>query len=383
MPAVAELNAERKKRARVRQLKRMALLFVLCLLILAAVYVQPMLEGLSASDLFLEAFATVGKTGSFPVSLVGETARSIEFMNGSVAVLTDSNVQVYSRAGRSSATVQNGFAGGVCRVSGSRGVLYGAGAKRLILFGKGGAQGSVELDYNIISAAVSASGRVAAITYAERHAASVRVFDAKFTPLFTWYSAENQAVALDFSPDANRLCVATIAAEGGGLVSAIKQFSIAGQSELGETRLPETLLVALRYTQEGVLAVGDDRMVYVDEAGALKGSYSYQGKPIARYSLADTGAALALGDYTSERQVSVVSLAKDCTVNFALVVKERILDLFTDGNFTYVLTDSVLSVYNQSGALVNSYPNDSGAVGVTAGGESVYLLMPHLVKRLT
>ncbi|MFA9380605.1 MAG: DUF5711 family protein [Acetanaerobacterium sp.] len=380
---VTELNIERKKRVRMRRIRRLVMLLLLCVLMIAAVYARPLLEGVSVSAFLQEAFGTVGRSGSFPVALVGETASAVYNLGGSAAVLTDTRAAVFSPAGRPSASVQNGFAEGVCKVSGSRAILYGRGAKGITLLGKGGELSSTKLDEIIVTAEVAANGRVAAATPSSRHAACVRVFDSAWNALLTWYSAENQVLSLALSPDASRLAVGTVTAEDGALLSAVKLFSIADQEEICEARLSETLVLALKYVAHGVQAVCDNQVVYLDETGKNTGSYSYGGKPLAAYSFTGSSTALVLGEYKTERQESVVSLGKDGTVNFALVVHEQVRDVYTNAGFTYVLTDTALTVYNQSGQEQFAQPNERGWIAVAANGENLYLLLPHGVEKLT
>ncbi len=382
MATVTELSIERKKRVRTKRMKRLIVLLLLGVLMIAAVYARPMLEGVSVSVFLQEAFGTVGKSGSFPASLVGETARRIYTLDGAAAVLTDTNVQVFSPAGRPYTSVQNRFAEPVVKTNGSRAILYGRGAKGITLFGKSGKLAETELDEIIVTAEVGSNGRVAAATPAMRHAASVRVFDSAFETLFTWYSAENQVLALGLSPDTSKLCVGTVTAQDGALLSAVKMFSIAGQEELCEARFEESLLLALQYTAQGVQVVLDNSTLFMDETGAEKGRYSYAGKPLAAYSFTGGSTALVLGEYKTEHQVSVVSLDQLCNVRFALVLHEPVRDIYTDAQRTYVLTDTALTVYNQSGQAELTQPNTNGWIAVAANGEDVYLLQQHGIEKL-
>lgn len=382
MAQVTELNIERKKRVRNKRLWRLVVLVLLGGAMTAAMYLFPLLEGISFSALMQEAFGTVGRSGSFPVSLIGETASGIYNLGGSAAVLTDTNVQVFSPAGRPYGTVQNGFAEPVLKTSASRAVLYGKGAKGLMLLTKGGKLAQTELDENVITAEVSGNGRVAAATPAARHAASVRVFDPDFNTLFTWYSAENHVLTLGLSADGAKLAVGTVTAQDGALLSFVKQFSVTQQKELCETRLSESLVLSLKYVQHGVQVVADNQTLLINETGEVKQSYPYAGKPLAGYSVTGSSAALVLGEYKSEHQLTVVSLDEQCGVRFALVVHEQVRDVYTDGLLTYVLTDTALTVYNQSGQVQLTEQNDFGWIGVAANGEDVYLLQQHGVQKL-
>ncbi len=367
----------RQKRAR-----RLVILVLLGGAMIAIAYLFPLLEGVSFNALMQEAFGTVGRSGSFPASLVGETASGIYNLGGSAAVLTDTNVQVFSPAGRPYGTVQNGFAEPVIKTSASRGVLYGKGAKGITLLSKGGKLAQTELDEIVVTAEVSANGRVAAATPSARHAASVRVFDDRFNTLFTWYSAENHVLTMGLSDDGARLAVGTVTAQDGALLSIVKQFSVTQHKEQSETRLAQSLVLALKYVSHGVQAIADDQTLLLDESGAVKQSYSYAGKPLSSYSITGGSTALLLGDYKSEHQLTVVSLDEACGVRFALVVHEQVRDIYTDGALTYVLTDTALTVYNQSGQVELTQPNDSGWIGVAASGEHVYLLQQHGVQKL-
>lgn len=382
MAQVTELNIERKKRVRQKRARRLVILVLLGGAMIAIAYLFPLLEGVSFNALMQEAFGTVGRSGSFPASLVGETASGIYNLGGSAAVLTDTNVQVFSPAGRPYGTVQNGFAEPVIKTSAARGVLYGKGAKGITLLSKGGKLAQTELDEIVVTAEVSANGRVAAATPSARHAASVRVFDDRFNTLFTWYSAENHVLTMGLSDDGARLAVGTVTAQDGALLSIVKQFSVTQHKEQSETRLAQSLVLALKYVSHGVQAIADDQTLLLDESGAVKQSYSYAGKPLSSYSSTGGSTALLLGDYKSEHQLTVVSLDAACGVRFALVVHEQVRDIYTDGALTYVLTDTALTVYNQSGQVELTQPNDSGWIGVAASGEHVYLLQQHGVQKL-
>lgn len=381
MAVLTDIKQERKKRSRIRLIKRLIVLVLVCGLTIAAIYSKELFAGIDIPALMQEAFGTVGKTGSYPVSLVGETGSAICNMGGSAAVLTDSNVQIYSRAGRRSGTMQNGFANPVLKVNGNRGILYARGDKTIKTLGKGGLLNTQDLEGLVYTAELAADGQMAVATQAQRRAAKVEVFDSAFNSLFTWLSAENQVLSLALSPDTQKLAVGTITARDGAILSAVNLFSIPEKSELGKVEFFETLLVALKYTANGVQVLGDNQTVFIDNAGETKGNYAYGGKPLAMYSTTGNSTALILGEYKRDRQVTVVSLSEQCNVNFSFVIKEHVRDVYTDGENTYILTDANLYIYNGQGQCTQTIANENGDA-VMASGADVYLLMPHEVAKV-
>lgn len=381
MAVLTDIKQERKKRSRVRMFKRLIVLVVVCALTIAAIYSRELFRGFDLAGLIQEAFGTVGKTGSFPVSLVGETGTALYNMGGSAAVLTDSNVQIYSRAGRCSGTMQSGFANPVLKVNGNRGIMYARGDKTIKVLGKGGLLTKKELEGFIYTAEVAPGGQMAIARQEERRAARVEVVDNAFKSLFTWYSAENQVLALSLSPDAQKLAVGTITAKDGAMISAVNLFSVAEKKELGKVELPETLLVALKCTANEVLVIGDNLAAVYDSTGAAKGNYSFGGKTLSLYSAAGNTTGLVLGDYNRDRQVTVVSLGSQCNVNFSFVLKEQPRDIYTDGANTYVLTDMNLYIYNEQGQCTKTIPCQNGEA-VMASGSDVYVLMAREVSKV-
>lgn len=372
-----------KKRAGNKILMRACIIIVVCAAVIGVIYSKDLFTGISFSDIMQEAFGTVGKTGSYPASLMGAAASEIYSFNGSAAVLTDTNVQIFSRAGRRSANVQHNLESPVLNVYGNKMLLMGASGKTIKVLNKGGVTETKEFENTVYLAELSPKGLLAVAGAEKRHAAGINVYNEKDEVVFTWLSSENQVMALRFSPDSSKLAVVTAGAKNGAAFSTLKIFSIKNKEELCSVDFENEIFPVVKYTNSGVLLIGTSKAVLADENGEIVNKLSYNGKPISHFSLGDGENLLVLGSFKQDRRMTLVNINDRCEEIFSKDFEENIRDVYTDDNEVTVLCDNMIYIYDKQGGQKASLESDENAFGIIKMGDGIYLLKPHEVAKVT
>lgn len=87
-------------------------------------------------------------------------------------------------------------------------------------------------------------------------------------------------------------------------------------------------ILALRWNDSGIWALGDTGLVIVSPDGALSGAYDYGGRYLKAFSLDGEGtAAMLLGKYRAGSTAELVLVGADGAAQAALDVNEQILSL--------------------------------------------------------
>jgi hypothetical protein len=221
--------------------------------------------------------------------------------------------------------------------AGNLAAVYDIGGTALRILDSTGVVASPTVESPIISCDIGAGGSVALSTEeGNGYRGCVTVFSGKsFREAYKWYSAEGYILASALSDDDKRLAVLTLRESGSRIVfldldsTEIKaEYILDGAVALDIRFLPSGKLLVL--TRSGLLSV--------DKNGAGETIYDFTGKYLRGYSLDGTGfTALYLRSYAVGGGGSVV------TVDYA-------------------------------GAVLGETSFESGAVGVSCGGESVAIL---------
>ena len=201
---------------------------------------------------------------------------------------------------------------------------------------------------------------------------AVTIYDSDYaTPLIQISRSDRFIMDAVVSPDNRSVAVLTMGLTDGSFESRVECYALARTEEDTEPDwscpVGGDAILALRWNDSGIWALGDTGLVIVSPDGALSGAYDYGGRYLKAFSLDGEGtAALLLGKYRAGSTAELVLVGADGAAQAALDVNEQILSLSAAGRYVGVLTADRLDVYSQS---LESYSTLDG----TQGAQSVLL----------
>jgi WD40 repeat protein len=254
-------------------------------------------------------FAGVG-SGSFPTSIPSGDFIAAVPIGNNFAVLTDTSVIFYSRAGGMLVSRQHGMRSPCIAAAGGKAAVYDRGGKTLKIETRFDEPYTVTTQQAIVSASVSKSGKFCVVTGSENYLGELNVYDSSCKRIFRWYSSKGHILSACLSPDGTRVAAIVISSKNGSYDSTIYVFNVTKTDPIAKAEYAGTLLYSLRYDDSsGIAAVGDTQSVFIGSDGKKLGSYAYGDRELICYTNENGATALAFKEYGATNGASVVSLS--------------------------------------------------------------------------
>lgn len=237
-------------------------------------------------------------------------------------------------------------------------------------------------DQPIYTAALAANGAVAVSIGAVGDQSQVIVYDSSFEECLVWMSSGRAIHALALNDAGTSLAVGGVEYAGGVLSSAYSVFDIADATAQPrcEVILEDELLLSMALPGDGNALVITDRAAHSIAAnGSRRGTYSYEGKPLAAFALdRERGALLALGDYESSHRLDLVRLDLQGRETAAGECDQRVLSLHFSGEEALAFVGERALRYTAALQRRGSVETPEALYCAVVGGQLYYATMDRL-----
>lgn len=126
--------------------------------------------------------------------------------------------------------------------------------------------------------------------------------------------------------------------------------------------LGDQVVLDLRWTDDGIWALGDNALFLVGNNGDLDATYGFSGRYLKGYSLAGDGyAVLLLGKYRAGTEAELNVIDPDGTVSSSLAINEQVFGLSAAGRYIAVLSSGALNIYTPSLEVYRTLETTQGA----------------------
>ncbi len=301
---------------------------------------------------WFERIITGGSKGDgYPVEIGGDRVVSMQPFGNQTAVLTDTALQLYNSTAAQTADCAHTYADPLLRVEDDYMLVAELGGTRYTLHTKKESVFDGQVDYPILSAAVSANGQVAIATESSQsYRSEVVVFDRKGKKVFHWYSADLTVIDVTFHPRQKQIAVLGLSASGGEMRSTVHVFSLGGKGTGAIHTYSATgpMMTALRYFDNERLGVVGDTAVWVyDPVKNVTAVTDFEAAVLLGYAFAPDGIGIVTRDYgeVGGGVMQHISATGDVAGSVAFDANYRHIAAADDG--FYLLTESTLYLANK------------------------------------
>ncbi len=251
---------------------------------------------------WFERVITGGSKGDgYPVDIGGDRVVSMQPVGNQTAVLTDTALQLYNSTASQTANRAHTYADPLLRVEDDYILVAELGGTRYTVHTKKEIVFEGQVDYPILSAAVSANGQVAIATESSQsYRSEVLVFDRKGKNVFHWYSVDLTVIDVTFHPRQKQIAVLGLSASGGEMRSTVQVFSISGKGTGATHTYSATgpMMTALRYFDNERLGVVGDTAVWVyDPIKNVTAVTDFEEAVLLGYTFAPDGIGIVTRNY--------------------------------------------------------------------------------------
>lgn len=270
------------------------------------------------------------------------------------AALSGFSLTVFDEAGDKTGSRLVGFTTPEISTGGKYAAAWELGGKDVILFTESGIDRAISVQNPIISVSVNTRGYVCIAAEEPGYGGSATVYNRNGKALFKWYSGANYVLDAKLR-DSSEMLVLTIGENGSELI----QCRITSESEEARYAYDGVILEA-DFTENGVTAISDKELIFLDKGFSEKSRYSFEGKTLDAYSLGTTFTALVVGDYQVGGTRRLVTLSNGEVIAESDVPGD-IISMDMEGTYIALLYLGSVEVYTYRLAAYASFTPPAGA----------------------
>ncbi len=364
-------RARKKRRFRIRLLVLIVLIAVIALVVTNWESLAPEVITGKVSD-----WISGGSGGGFPVNISGSQIFQMEYESGSTVLLSDTYVTMVNNSGAETMRRTHAFSNPQLRVAGKYVLVAELGGKRLQLETRAKTVQTLETSYDILTAAVHKSGRVAVVTGSDQgYNAEISVYSAN-GELIYHRLCSNLIADVAFSPNGKQLAVAAIGAQGGAMTSTLEVLSLgSGESTPLYTHSEsDMLLYRVQYLSDSVIAaVGDTGVWMYQPRRDTCALYEFSDGSLTAFAVGDKGVLAVTKPYGSATGGTATLISADGKAAFTEAFEGVCRDVAADENSFTLLTEKEIYQFSYRGLSGSREVSSDGRL-VAASGNRVMVL---------
>lgn len=245
-----------------KKIKRLSTL-ISAILIIGTILLVQVLSPTGIPDLIRNSFLTMGAGTGFPKSVNGSTVKDVYYVNGAIAAVTDTYIEIYSENAKDVLSLQHGHTSPEVCVSANRILLYDKYNQNISVFDFSGLLYTREIEGKISSAFIGRNGTFGVVTQPGDCASCLTVFDKNNKQLFNYKSASELLGSAAVSDSGKYIAVVGINASGRDFISKIKMFKSNSNKVISETEVKGLVLSVNSFGSGKFIATESDKMYIV------------------------------------------------------------------------------------------------------------------------
>ena len=295
--AAAEKRAARRKKPKTK--KRLILLGVLLVLVVV-VWINWDVLNPSSVWTWLNIAVTGGENGDgYPTEAEGSNVVAMQPVGGHLLVVTQNTVTVYNQSAGAVFSRTHSFSDPMVDVSGNTIMLAEIGGRRIEVQSVSGKVRTLQTAKNIVCAAVSDNGSVAAVTESDTsHVSEIVVFDHKGEEKLYCYSSEALLTGIAMRADGRQMAAIGVLAQNGAPQSRLLVYSTSSEKDPKTYAGDDMLLCDVDYlANDNIVALGDDRLWVVKPSHSKPAEVTYENQHLLSWAVADNRVGVVLQNY--------------------------------------------------------------------------------------
>ena len=296
-----------------------------------------------------------GETGqSASFAFEGGAASAFGLLGGDLLVCSGAEIRLYSDSGQVYVDQAVSMDSPVVATAGNAALVYDVGGTALFVYRDREEVFSLSLEegQQLLSASLSPQGQLAVVSHESGHRALVTVYDSTFSPQIRLNLSTRFVMDAALSPAGSAVALATMGLNGDTFESRIEHYRLDRTAEETDPdwacSLGNDLVLALRWSDNGIWALGETGLSILSPDGETAGFADYGGLYLKDFSLDGDGtAALLLGRYRAGTSAQLQVFSPDGALRASLPVEEQVLSLSAAGRYVGLLTADRLDIYDQ------------------------------------
>lgn len=384
---ISELRKKRQAKQTKNMLIKMFVILLICGAVAVAVFTRdmwlPYFKGIMTTipeNIASEETADLSE-GKFPLKVEGGSGFQLMDMDGALALLDESKFHVYSVDGKVMNERQHTYANPILAVSGSKALIYDEGGREFSLESKYKNIYTKSADDVIYIAELSKSDYAAVVTKSDKYLAMLKIYDPSGEPVFTYFSYDSRIINVTFNDNSSGCVITVLTAEGGQLYSRMKRFDFKDTEPMWESDPVPTLALDVKFTDDGIIMIGDTITAGFTKDGVLTSQYEYN-DPITDYDASGNISAV-ITENTELRRTTLVSfVGSDCASPVVLTLDEEAKKVYTGNAEVCILNDSGIDIYSSDGILGGKILLEDDYDDFCRCGKYIFLLGYDSVNRI-
>lgn len=385
---ISELRKKRQAKQTKNMLIKAFVILLLCGAVLVAAFTKdmwlPYFKGIMTSipDNISSDGTTDLSEGNFPMKVEGGSGFQLVDMDGSLALLDESRFHVYSVDGKVMNERQHTYANPILCVSGSKALIYDEGGREFSLESKYKNIYTKTADDVIYIAELSKSDYAAVVTKSDKYLATLKIYNPNGEPIFTYFSYDSRIIDVTFNENSSGCVVTVLTAEGGQLISKMKRFDFNDTEPMWESDSVPTLALDVKFTDDGIIMIGDTMTAGFTKDGVLTSEYVYS-DPITDYDTSGNISAVITKNSDLRRTKLISFIGADCASPVVTVLDVEAEKVYTGSSQVYILNGSGIDIFSSDGVLGGKILLEDDYDDFCKCGKYIFLLGYDSVNRIS
>ncbi|MGN0173452.1 MAG: DUF5711 family protein [Acutalibacteraceae bacterium] len=311
---------------------------------------------------------------SFPIEYDFSTGRNIYYSNGSLLVVTESDIKCYNKTGNLIYSRPHGFSDPVVKSSEIRTLVYGLNDSHYRIETPEEELVSKKTENNmpIISADIADCGTYVLATEANEDIALVTVYDKDNAEIYKYHSANNYVTNVTVSENGERIAVVSLTTKNAEFISKVTVFDINDTEPIFQKEFKDEVFYEIEYfDSKNICAITNKR--YLNINTEVTNTLKYNPEFLNKFEISDDYIVLYNTADSNSLKGTVKVLSKDGTQKAKFAIEGNVSDISVTKGSIYILGEKV-NEYDFEGKLVKSSEIKNGAVKLAAFSKGVAVL---------
>ncbi len=206
-----------------KRIKNLSTAISAAIIILVIVFIN-VVSPTGIMDLVRNSALTLGSGAGFPKAISGNSVVDVYQLNGGIAVVSDTYIEMYNAKGKEIISLQHGYYSPSVSVSENRVLLYANNSNTVSIFDFSGLLYNREFENTVYDVQIGRNGTFCVVSSSDDSAAMLEVYDKNNKQLFKWSSATDLVSSVAISDNGKYVAAVTLNAKNGEYVSKLKIF---------------------------------------------------------------------------------------------------------------------------------------------------------------
>lgn len=350
---VVKLSKQRNKKT-VKKLLKLAVIPVVILVVLSALFLSARLMGNVAvsniTDAVREVKTVFTKGEGYPHALDALTFRKATAIGSKPLVIYDDSSVVLSSS--ASKIFSNQLTSGDSKVfsKNGRALIYSNTSNKVILQSRSEILGTLEEEGSIVTVDLSKNGCVATSYTTSEKQSVLKVYDRYFKNQFQWECSQEYISSIALSKNGKNVVIAEIGTENAEIFTNIILFNTKSEKPVAELHYGGTLFLEVIYTDSNkIIAVGDNKTVVLDKNGKVIEELDYSEDSIISVDADDSGNTVVCYKEFGGSKTAVVRYSKSGKMTFSIVTDGVPDCVAAYGSKTALVSGNEIFIYSSKG----------------------------------